>query len=91
MLDKQVKADAIQKFAAHDKDTGSSQVQISILTSRITQIAGHLKSFPKDKHSRHGLVKLVGKRRTLQKFLKRNDRAAYAAVMLYMKSLKKKS
>ncbi len=77
MLNKQVKLDVINKFAKEQGDTGSSQVQVGILTERIKQISEHLKENPKDNHSRLGLVKLVGKRKTFLKYLKRIDKASY--------------
>ena len=77
MLSNQQKQDVINKFKKSDNDTGSSQVQIGLLNARIHQVAEHLKANPKDKHSRLGLVKMVGKRRTFLKYLKRIDKDAY--------------
>ncbi len=81
MLTKEDKEKLIKEFGKSATDTGSSPVQIMLLTERIKQIAEHLQSFPKDKHSRAGLVKLVGARRTLCNYLKRQDFAAYNNVM----------
>lgn len=77
MLSKEVKDKVIKQYAIHTNDTGSSNVQIALLTERIDQIATHLKNFPKDYHSQRGLSKLVGQRRTLLNYLKRKDFSAY--------------
>jgi len=63
------KKEVISEFKTHAKDTGSAQVQVAILTNRIAQLAEHLKDHPKDKHSRRGLVGLVGDRRKLLRYL----------------------
>ena len=65
------KAGVISKYAAHDKDTGSPKVQIAILTERIKYLTDHLKTHKKDKHSRRGLLKLVGQRRKLINYFER--------------------
>jgi small subunit ribosomal protein S15 len=77
MLGKEQKKQVIAKFARATNDSGSSEVQVGILTERIKQISAHLKLFPKDKNSQRGLIVLVGKRRSLIGYLKKNDRAAY--------------
>lgn len=77
MLNKEVKDKIIKQYATHLNDTGSSQVQIALLTARINQISEHLKNFPKDYHSQRGLSKLVGQRRALLNYLKRNDLTSY--------------
>jgi small subunit ribosomal protein S15 len=77
MLNKDTKGKLINKYKQHDKDCGSSQVQIALLTERVGQISEHLKKFPKDYHSQRGLVCLVGQRRTLMNYLKRKDISAY--------------
>lgn len=69
MLSTKAKQKVITKHRVHDKDTGSSHVQTALLSERIDQLANHLKKNPKDEHSRRGLLKLVSKRRTHQKFL----------------------
>lgn len=61
----------------HEKDTGSAPVQIGLLTKRINELASHLKKHPKDNHSRRGLLMMVGKRRRLLNYLKKNDSKAY--------------
>lgn len=80
MLAKERKNEIVSKFAKHDKDTGSCEVQIGIITERIKQISEHLINFPKDNHSRYGLVKLVGKRRTFVSYLKRTDFSSYEKI-----------
>lgn len=64
------KQEVIQKFKQHDKDTGSPEVQIALLTERITYLTEHFKTHTKDHHSRRGLLKLVGQRRRLLDYLK---------------------
>ncbi len=71
------KEELIKKYAVHDGDTGSPEVQIAILTERITQLSDHLKTHKKDNHSRRGLLQMVGKRRRLLDYLKRKDDARY--------------
>lgn len=72
-LSKDEKLSVIEKFASSQKDTGSPQVQIALLTSKINQLAEHLKTHKKDKHSRRGLVSMVGKRVKLFKYLERKE------------------
>lgn len=67
-LDK--KLEIIKKFALHEGDTGSPEVQIALLTERINELTEHLKDHKKDNHSRKGLIKMVGKRRRLIEYLK---------------------
>jgi small subunit ribosomal protein S15 len=62
----------ISEFKINEKDTGSVEVQVALLTTRIRQLTEHLKTHPKDYHSRHGLMKLVGKRRRFLNYLKKN-------------------
>jgi small subunit ribosomal protein S15 len=64
------KQEVIQKFKVHEKDTGSPEVQIALLTERITYLTEHFKTHSKDHHSRRGLLKLVGQRRRLLDYLK---------------------
>lgn len=71
------KKDVISKFAVHPKDTGSSKVQVAILTERINQLSSHLEDHPKDDHSRKGLLGLVGKRRKHLNYLRLHDKTAY--------------
>lgn len=67
------KVDTIKKHQLHDKDTGSPQVQIGILSDRINRLAEHLKTHKKDKHSRRGLLQMVGKRRRLIQYVERTE------------------
>jgi small subunit ribosomal protein S15 len=73
MLDKKVKQKIINKFRVHDNDTGSSQVQIAILTEEIRQLAEHLKKHKHDFSSRRGLLRKVSERRRLLKYLQKED------------------
>ncbi len=69
--EKTLKKEIISKYGSHEKDSGSPKVQIALLTERIKYLADHLKSHKKDKHSRRGLLKLVGERRRWINYLKR--------------------
>jgi small subunit ribosomal protein S15 len=71
----------IKDFARGTDDTGSPEVQVAILTERITNLTGHFKSHTKDNHSRRGLLKLVSQRRSLLDYLKRKDEARYRALI----------
>lgn len=71
------KSEVIKNFARDGKDTGSPEVQIAILTERILQVATHLRANKQDKHSRRGLVMMVGKRNRLLRYLKSKDEASY--------------
>jgi|SRR5690606_3208111 len=71
--EKSIKAEVIKKFGTHEGDTGSPLVQIALLTERIKYLSDHLKGHKKDKHSRRGLLKLVGDRRKLINYLKRTE------------------
>lgn len=77
MLDPKAKERIIQKFRTHETDTGSPQVQIAILTSEIKDLTEHLKTHKKDFSSRRGLIKKVGERRRLLKYLEREDENAH--------------
>ena len=72
-LAKDAKSAIVDEFATHEGDTGSPEVQIALLTERIKSLTDHLRSFPKDNHSRRGLLKLVGQRRRLLAYLVRHD------------------
>ncbi len=78
---KQDKKTAIAAQQQHGKDTGSTPVQISILTNRINDLTEHLKTHKKDKHSRRGLLGLVGRRRRLLRYLQMNDAPKYKALV----------
>ena len=80
-LARDTKAALIEAFAVSEGDTGSAEVQIALLTERIKGLTEHLKRFPKDNHSRRGLLKLVGQRRRLLAYLVRKDNARYRAVV----------
>lgn len=71
----------ISQYRLHDSDTGSVEVQVALLTTRIEELTGHLKAHEKDLHSRYGLLKMVGKRRRLLEYLKKNDLEAYRALI----------
>ncbi|MFA5052850.1 MAG: 30S ribosomal protein S15 [Parcubacteria group bacterium] len=69
MLTKRVKANIIKEAQIHETDTGSANVQVGVLNRRISELADHLKKNPKDIHSRRGLLKMVSKRRKLERYL----------------------
>jgi len=71
----------VSEYRTHDKDTGSPEVQIALLTQRITELTEHLKTHKKDHSSRRGLLKMVGKRNSLLKYLTREDRARYQQII----------
>ncbi|MEN8188809.1 MAG: 30S ribosomal protein S15 [Thermodesulfobacteriota bacterium] len=75
------KNEIIEKFKTHDKDTGSSEVQIALLTDRISYLNDHFKDHTKDHHSRQGLLKLVGQRRSLLDYLKKKDISKYRTLI----------
>ena len=75
------KALLVKRFQLHEKDTGSSRVQIALLTERINQLTEHFKVHKKDYHSRRGLLRLVGQRRRLLEYLKMTEPAAYQKVI----------
>jgi small subunit ribosomal protein S15 len=75
------KQEILTGFRQHEKDTGSPEVQIALLTERIQQLTGHLKAHKKDHASRRGLLKMVGKRSSLLKYLTRLDRERYQSVI----------
>ena len=74
---KEDKKEIIEKFRIHENDTGSAEVQVAILTSRINNLNEHLKTNKMDHHSRRGLVMLVGKRKRLLEYIKNNDLDGY--------------
>ena len=80
-LVKEEKKKIIDKFKVHENDTGSSEVQIAILTKKINRLNEHLKVNKKDNHSRRGLVIMVGKRKKLLEYLKNNDINRYKKVI----------
>ena len=80
-LAREQKQEIVSGFATKEGDTGSPEVQVALLTERIKELTGHLKSFPKDNHSRRGLLKLVGQRRRLLAYLIKKDNTRYRAVI----------
>ncbi len=80
-LTKETKTEIINTFGGSEKNTGKTEVQIALYSRRISDLTGHLKEHPKDKHSRHGLLKLVGKRKSLLAYLKNNDIERYRQVL----------
>ena len=80
-LTKEEKTSAIESQRIHDQDTGSSEVQIAILTKRITGLTDHFKTHKKDHHSRRGLLQMVGRRRKLLDYLRRRDEEKYQSVI----------
>ena len=80
-LAREQKLQLVSEFATREGDTGSPEVQIALLTERIKGLTDHLKSFPKDNHSRRGLLKLVGQRRRLLAYLIKKDNTRYRTVI----------
>ncbi len=76
-LTKEMKQEIIKKYATHEGDTGSPEVQIAILTAEINELTEHLKEHKHDHHSRRGLLKKVGQRRSLQRYLLKTDVTRY--------------
>ena len=81
----QEKSKTINDFRVHEKDTGSTDVQVALLTERINNLTTHLQQFPKDHSSRRGLLILVGKRRRQLDYLQRKDEKRYHAVTKKLK------
>jgi small subunit ribosomal protein S15 len=75
------KKNVMEKHRAHETDTGSTRVQIALLTERINTLTEHFRTHQKDHHGRRGLLKMVGTRRRLLTYLRRNDLAAYRALI----------
>lgn len=75
------KTEIMQKYARHEGDTGSPEVQIAVLTKRINDLTEHLKEHKKDHHSRRGLLKMVGHRRNLLAYLRNKDIERYRAII----------
>ena len=81
MLTQEAKQEIIQKYAVHEGDTGSPEVQIAVLTARIVYLTEHQKEHKKDHHSRRGLLKMVGHRRRLLAYLNKVDIERYRAIV----------
>ena len=81
MISKESKAEIIAKYKRDEKETGSPEVQIAILTERLNELTEHLKVHKKDNHSRRGLLKMVGKRRNLLNYLAKKDVNRYREIV----------
>ena len=81
MISKEKKQEIIAAYGRTPQDTGSPEVQIALLTERITELTEHLKNNKKDHHSRRGLLKMVGQRRNLLEYLKRTNLESYRALI----------
>ena len=81
MITKEKKAELIEKYGRKPGDTGSTEVQVAILTERIRELTEHLRANPKDHHSRRGLLMMVGQRRGLLDYLKKNDIEGYRSLI----------
>ena len=75
------KAPTLQKYQAHESDSGSARVQVAVLTERINYLTDHFRAHKKDHHGRQGLLRLVGKRRRLLNYMKRSDLAGYRKIV----------
>lgn len=80
-IEKEKKVQLVGEYKTHDTDTGSAEVQIALLTERINHLAEHLKTHKKDHSSRRGLLRMVGKRSTLLKYLTSKDRQRYLGLI----------
>jgi len=80
-VEREGKSAIVEEFRLHEKDTGSTEVQVALLTERINQLTEHLKVHRHDHHSQRGLLKLVGQRRRLLDYLKREDLPRYQALI----------
>ena len=81
MISKETKQGIISTYKRDEKDTGSPEVQIALLTERITELTEHLKKNPNDNHSRRGLLKMVGNRKNLLNYLVKKDVARYREIV----------
>ncbi|HIS39906.1 MAG TPA: 30S ribosomal protein S15 [Candidatus Aphodovivens avistercoris] len=80
-ITKERTAELVREFGRDEKDCGNSNVQVAILTERIRNLTEHLKAHPKDHHTRRGLMKLIGKRRSLLKYIKARDIEEYRSLI----------
>ena len=87
-MTKEVKQQVMAEYATHEGDTGSPEVQIALLTTRINELTEHLKVHKKDHHSRRGLLKMVGHRRNLLSYLMKNDIERYRDIIKRLNSRK---
>ena len=81
MISKEKKEEVMKKFARSEGDTGSPEVQVAILTARISELTEHLKANPKDHHSARGMYKMIGQRRGLLDYLKKKDIERYRTLI----------
>ena len=84
-MDKLQKEELTKKYQQHEKDSGSSEVQVALLTRRIEELTDHLKTHRKDQSSRYGLIKMVSKRRKLLDYIKSRDEKDYQAIIKRLK------
>ena len=80
-MDKEKKGAIISDYKLHEGDTGSSEVQVALLTERMNQLAEHLKAHPHDQHTRRGLLKLIGHRRRLLAYISKSDVKRYRSLI----------
>ena len=80
-LTKEETASIVSKFGANESDTGNTKVQVALMTERIKQLTAHVKQFPKDTGAKRGLLKVVGARRSLLKYLQRKDLELYRSLI----------
>lgn len=80
-LGKEYKSSVMEEFSRHEKDTGSPEVQVAILTKRIEQLTDHLRTHKHDESSRRGLLKMVGRRRRMLDYIRRKDFQRYSALV----------
>jgi small subunit ribosomal protein S15 len=81
MLTPRKKQKIIKEHQAHNKDTGSAEIQIALLTKQITELISHLKQHPRDQHSRRGLLKMVGKRKKFLAYLSKTSPKKYSSLV----------
>ena len=81
MLKSEEKEKLIKKYKTHEKDTGSTEIQVALLSEEIKKLLFHLKKHPKDLHSKRGLLKMVSKRKTLLNYLKRSNEKKYKTLI----------
>ncbi len=84
-LEKQKKTEVITGFRVHERDTGSPEVQVALLTERITELTPHFKNHKKDHHSRRGLLRMVGRRRRILDYIKKTNEERYTALITRLK------
>ncbi len=80
-LDKELKTSVVEEYSRHENDTGSPEVQVAVLTKRIEQLTDHLRTHKHDESSRRGLLKMVGRRRRLLKYIRSKDYQRYLALI----------